>query len=197
MNPLEQRIAALEAILGRGNFATASVQQKDATFNGKLKLMNRDTLPAYAEAGQLAVLNGVLYVASASNTWTAVTGGAGTIITSGLGVHSIAFSTTTYVDTSGVSTTITDLGDIVTRSGQLKNLYIAMKSNSVNGTTTFQLYKNGSSTTVTTTVGSSSTTTASDTTHSVSVVAGDIIRMIVVTGGSSGTIAFGFSYEID
>lgn len=72
MNELEMRVAALEAKLGLGNFMSVSAQQKDAVFNGHFKLINRTALPAHCAKGELAVLNGVLKICSAADTWTTV-----------------------------------------------------------------------------------------------------------------------------
>lgn len=73
MNPLEQRIAKLESVLGRGNFNSSSVQQKDAVFNGRFKLVNRASTPATAAIGELCMAAGHLYVAKTVNTWTQIT----------------------------------------------------------------------------------------------------------------------------
>ncbi len=77
MNELEKRIQALEGILGRGNFQSTSVQQKNAVFNGGFSLVNRTALPASCSIGDLAMKNGTLNVCTAVNTWTP-TGSAGT-----------------------------------------------------------------------------------------------------------------------
>lgn len=74
---LETRLAKLESVLGRGNLNTVSVQQKDATFNGRFALVDRTALPSVATPGEIAVKNGALYVASAPNTWTATSGSGG------------------------------------------------------------------------------------------------------------------------
>ena len=78
MNDIEQRVANLERVLGKGNFLTGTAQQNDATFNGRLKLANRTALPSTCATGELAILNGAEYICSAPNTWTAVGGSGGT-----------------------------------------------------------------------------------------------------------------------
>ncbi len=76
MDEVVQRLKALEAVLGRGNMQSTSVQQKDAVFNGRLKLLNRDTLPATCATGEMCIVSGVSYTCSAPDTWTS-SGGSG------------------------------------------------------------------------------------------------------------------------
>lgn len=73
INSLDSRISRLEAILGQGNFNSSTVQQKDAVFNGRFKLVNRAATPTYAAIGEICMAAGHLYVAKTLNTWTLIT----------------------------------------------------------------------------------------------------------------------------
>lgn len=70
---LEAKVRALESILGRGDFLTSTVQQKDATFNGRVKLVNRSATPAVAAVGEICMATSHFYVCKSANTWTLVT----------------------------------------------------------------------------------------------------------------------------
>lgn len=75
---------------------------------------------------------------------------------------------------------------VMPRAGTLRNLFVATLSASVGLSTTFTVQVNGVDTAITCTM-ASSTTSASDTTHSVSVSAGDQVRLKEVnsTSGSA------------
>ncbi len=70
---LTKRVEALETILGRGNFIARTVQQKDAVFNGRLKLINRASTPANAQVGEICFAAGHFNVCKTANTWTQIT----------------------------------------------------------------------------------------------------------------------------
>jgi hypothetical protein len=108
----------------------------------------------------------------------------------------MAFSTTTgmtsaltrWIGAAGTSAGTGDtLGVIVSRAGTLANFYVRADSNSLNGNTTINIYKNGSPAGVSLTLGSA-TTSVSDAVSTVAVSAGDKISVQVVTAGSSGTL---------
>lgn len=77
MDDLTTRIEKLEAVLGLGNFNSSSVQQKDAVFNGRLKMVKRTALPTVAAIGEVCIAapSGTVhfYVCKAANTWTLIT----------------------------------------------------------------------------------------------------------------------------
>lgn len=70
---LQKQINELKSILGRGDFLTSTVQQKDASFNGRLKLINRAATPSVAAKGEICFAADHFYVCKAANTWTLVT----------------------------------------------------------------------------------------------------------------------------
>lgn len=70
---LERQVKALQSILGRGDFLTSTVQQKDASFNGRVKLVNRAATPATAAIGEICMAASHFYVCKSANTWTLVT----------------------------------------------------------------------------------------------------------------------------
>lgn len=72
----------------------------------------------------------------------------------------------------------------------IKNAFVRVTSNTLNGGATFTLRKGGVNTGLTMTVGAGNTGPFSDTTHSVDFAASDNISWGVVTAGSSGTIIY-------
>jgi hypothetical protein len=110
-----------------------------------------------------------------------------------------AASETKYSDVGGTySATETAGGTMVSGSHTVKNLVIGVKANTLNtNSAVFTLYKNGSATGITCSVLHGVTTFASDTTHSFTVVAGDRLSVQHVTSAGSGSINFGFSYELN
>lgn len=104
---------------------------------------------------------------------------------------------TSYHDTSFVSATETDVGNLIPFNGTLKNLYVTVWGNDLDaGSTVYTLVKNGSDTTLTLTVAFGVTSTSGDTTHTESVSAGDRITLKAVSTGATGMEGFFFSYQV-
>ena len=107
-------------------------------------------------------------------------------------------SATRYLGAANTAVSSTDVARYVaTRSGTLQNLYIKASANTFSGTVTFTVMKNGSNTALTAQLTGSGVTTASDTTHSVSVAAGDVLALSMVTSAGSGTITAPFEASFE
>ncbi|HRF70690.1 MAG TPA: hypothetical protein PKV66_04600 [Candidatus Pelethenecus sp.] len=185
-------------VVGASSSTDNNIVRFDGT-TGKIIQNSGITISDTNNVTGMGTLNGITIPGGGSGTFALtsdITGAA--ILSIGKSTFSNGFGFTSYCDisTSAASSTETDVGNIITRSGTISKLYIGIFSNSVNGNSIFTLYKNGSSTSVTVTISSTSTTTTGDTTHSFSVSAGDRISLEANIGGSSGTIVFGFSYQI-
>jgi hypothetical protein len=69
---LNLRITELENEISRNNFVGFQSFGKYCDFTDRIKVPVYSTLPGTARTGELVVVNGVLWVASAINTWTCV-----------------------------------------------------------------------------------------------------------------------------
>lgn len=74
-------------------------------------------------------------------------------------------------------------------AGVLSNLYVNCRTNSLNGTTTVRVRKNGGDGNQVVSITSSSTGTFEDTTNTDTIAAGDEINYSIVTAGSSGSVS--------
>ena len=76
MNPeilaLQQQVEELRKELYNGNFSAQQDFSKRVHFNTRLRVPVVSALPDTAEIGELVSFGGVLYTASALNTWTKV-----------------------------------------------------------------------------------------------------------------------------
>jgi hypothetical protein len=107
-------------------------------------------------------------------------------------------SATRYLGAANTAVNSSDVARVVvTRAGTLQNLYIKASANTFSGTVTFTVMKNGSNTALTAQLTGSGVTTASDTTHSVSVAAGDVLALSMVTSAGSGTITAPFEASFE
>ncbi len=107
--------------------------------------------------------------------------------------NSIGFGVTRYSGFVGNSVTETDIQWVVPMAGTIKNLYFRSSANTVNGSTTITMMKNGIAQSLTVTFGASTAGVQSDIVNSFTVAAGDLISTRIVTGGTSGTFTFGGS----
>ncbi|MES2623526.1 MAG: tail fiber domain-containing protein, partial [Patescibacteria group bacterium] len=99
----------------------------------------------------------------------------------------IANALTRFMPTLGGTIATSDiLSNVVTRNGILRNFYVQADANSLNGPTTFEVFKNGAASGFTVVLGANQTA-ASATNNSLIVSAGDRISLRVVTTGT-GTL---------
>ena len=138
----------------------------------------------------------------AGNVTIASTGGGGGSGGSGAGIISRPETRIVTISGTGISTpfdtysTGTNAGNLITDSGTLKNLTVNVELNSHTGTNYVTVYKNGVATTLKAAITAGTTGIFFDSTHTVSVVAGDIISLVLdATASASGTSTFYFSYE--
>ena len=110
--------------------------------------------------------------------------------TSSIGVALPNSATTQYITPAGqgepnfaVSTTANTVYAVVPTAGTIKNLYVNLGT-APSFTRTFTLYKNGSATALTFNI-TGSATSGNDTSHSVAVVAGDYIELVVSASGGT------------
>ena len=122
----------------------------------------------------------------------------GAIITAPRGLGSwVSAAETKYGDSLSLGSTEDGVGDVIPFSGILRNLWIDVYDNTLDaGSTVFTLRINGSDTSITVTVAFGVTSITGDTTHTASVVAGDRITLKAVSTGTTGTVTFGFSYQV-
>jgi len=101
---------------------------------------------------------------------------------------SISYNVNTYVPVNGISVphaTEDYMKIVVPVSGVLKNFYVDVITNSLDGTMSFTIRKNGVNTDLEVTYSSSETGVKSDTSNTVSVSAGDVLSIRINTGGST------------
>ncbi len=109
-------------------------------------------------------------------------------------------ASTSYNDTTDSGETVeASVGNIMPFAGTVRNLFIDIYNAQIDsGTVVFTLMKNGISTSVTVSMSATVNALSSDTTHSFSVAAGDRVSLkSVVTGGTTNTTKFCFSYSLN
>jgi hypothetical protein len=66
---LQQDLTALTDEFYANNFSARQDFYKFSDFKTRLKVPHYDSTPAIAEVGELCEVGGILYIASAANTW--------------------------------------------------------------------------------------------------------------------------------
>lgn len=173
---------------GTGTFATTLASGINAT-----KIAN-----GLVSSTEFQYLDGVT---SAIQTQINTKSGGCILSSSRIGAPTFTANGTHYSDFSAAlnaSATETDVGNIITRAGTLRNLYIDPSSNTLNtGTGIFTIMVNGVASSIVVTISAGATTITSDTTHTASVTAGDRISIRGVLTGATGSITPGFSIQVD
>lgn len=72
VNRLEGEIDALRRTFYQNNFSSHQDFNKSVAFNTHLKVPHYTSAPATAEVGRLIEISGVLYISTATDTWTVV-----------------------------------------------------------------------------------------------------------------------------
>jgi len=134
----------------------------------------------------------VLQVVGGLPAWAAV----GSSIVQG-GFNTAVGAGTNYFEPMGPnmqSGSTSTVNTPIPRAGTVSNFYVYVSTNSLAGTCTFTLNKNGSNQAVTVQYAAGGTTAQSDLTHSFSVAAGDLIclGMVAVGAGSINSVRWGF-----
>lgn len=69
---LEEDLKALNDEFYRNNFSAHQDFNKTCNFTSGIKVPHYEILPSSSDVGQLVESGGILYIASAANTWTKV-----------------------------------------------------------------------------------------------------------------------------
>lgn len=68
---LNREVGALKGTVNKNNYSSEQIFNKRGNFTTKLKVPSYGTLPN-CEVGEIGESGGVLYICSATNTWTVV-----------------------------------------------------------------------------------------------------------------------------
>jgi len=169
-----------------------------AATNGLASISYVNTATNYVLTNDLAQLNSasnalaaqIVTATSPSAIWTGVSGGTLAVSSTHYAAPNNSVSMTATTDTTGITRAP------VPQSLTLTNLYVATSSNLGAGhTATLTIMTNGVATPIAVTISGASQTTGNDTTHGVTIPAGTLIEVRVVTGAAISLVDWSWSFE--